>query len=486
MYKKKIALILISIIILTVFTGCTILENNNPVGSDISNKTDSDKDGVIDEKDDFPYDPSASVDSDDDGYPDRWNPGKSQQDSTSNPSLELDEFPNDPDEWKDSDGDRVGDNSDVYPNDPNEWSDTDEDGYGDNSDINPFVDLSIQINLEKFVVTSRVDILRWAQVYFDIKINGNSIKKLENNGKRWWVLIKRIKEIHHDTITYDIPDNTKNQYTTIEIIMYDYDFLGEDDVIDIGYEKNQDTLILSLDNKQNTLNVNRKTTEGSKGKLWYDITLSEETPIDDKYFNRVYKWFFKNNQWKLTMDIPIDVYDKYVNSNVDRSPQNQPYSNDAMAAFVTSNEKVIIDLANELKALAGSASYNTVTTANFILRFVQVNVLYILDNESQGSIEHWKFPVETLVDKNGDCEDSAVLFASIMDALGYDVVLLFYKFEDKNSGHLAVGIHLQGNHGECVEDNGKKYFYCETTTSQFVIGQLPLEIEGQPKKIIHI
>ena len=297
-----IALILISIIILSVFTGCTILENNNSVGSDISNKPDSDKDGVPDEKDDFPYDPAASVDSDDDGYPDRWNPKKSQQDSTSNPPLELDEFPNDPDEWKDSDGDRVGDNSDAYPEDPNEWSDTDGDGFGDNSDINPFVDLSIRINLEKFVVTSRVDILRWAQVYFDIKINGNRIKKLDNNGKLWWVLLKKAKEIHHDTITYDIPDNTKNPYTIIEIVMYDYDFFRKDDVIDISPETNQDTLILELDNRENTINEDG-ITEGSEGKLWYDITLSEETLADDEYISRIYKWFFKNNHWKLTMNI---------------------------------------------------------------------------------------------------------------------------------------------------------------------------------------
>jgi len=485
MNKKMIALILISIIILSVFTGCTILENNNSVGSDMSNKPDSDKDGVPDEKDDFPYDPAASVDSDDDEYPDRWNPKKSQQDSTSNPPLELDEFPNDPDEWKDSDGDRVGDNSDAYPEDPNEWSDTDGDGFGDNSDINPFVDLSIQINLEKLVVTSRVDILRWAQVYFDIKINGNRIKKLDNNGKLWWVLLKKTKEIHHDTITYDIPDNTKNPYTIIEIVMFDYDLIGKDDVIDINYESGQDTLILELDNRENTINEDG-ITEGSEGKLWYDITLSEETPAYDKYISRIYKWFFKNNHWKLTMNIPVDVYDKYVSSNVDRIPQNQPFSNDAMAAFVTSNEKVVVDFANELKTLAESKRYNTVTTVNFILRFVQVNVLYVLDNESHGCTEYWKFPVETLVDKNGDCEDSAVLFASIMDALGYDVVLLFYKFEDKNSGHLAVGINLQGNHGEYVEDNGKKYYYCETTTSQFDIGMLPPEITGTPERIIHV
>jgi len=45
---------------------------------------DSDNDGFYDQVDAFPDDIAASVDTDGDGYPDRWNPGKSQGDSTSN------------------------------------------------------------------------------------------------------------------------------------------------------------------------------------------------------------------------------------------------------------------------------------------------------------------------------------------------------------------------------------------------------------------
>jgi len=45
-----------------------------------------------------------------------------------------DAFPDDPTETSDRDGDGVGDNSDVFPDDANESSDTDGDGIGDNSD----------------------------------------------------------------------------------------------------------------------------------------------------------------------------------------------------------------------------------------------------------------------------------------------------------------------------------------------------------------
>ncbi|MGA1822571.1 MAG: DUF3160 domain-containing protein [Thermoplasmatota archaeon] len=108
------------------FVDLTNVSGQNP---------DWDGDGVVNIFDDFPFDPAASLDTDGDGYPDEWNPGMDQDDSTT--GLSLDAFPYDPLEWMDSDLDGVGDNSDAFPLDPNEWRDTDGDGIGDNSDMFP-------------------------------------------------------------------------------------------------------------------------------------------------------------------------------------------------------------------------------------------------------------------------------------------------------------------------------------------------------------
>ena len=51
-----------------------------------------------------------------------------------------DDFPYDPSETTDSDGDGVGDNTDVFPNDPTEQFDSDGDGIGDNSDTDDSAD----------------------------------------------------------------------------------------------------------------------------------------------------------------------------------------------------------------------------------------------------------------------------------------------------------------------------------------------------------
>jgi parallel beta-helix repeat protein len=84
---------------------------------------DDDNDDISDDEDAFPQDPAASVDTDSDGKPDSWNRGKDESDSTT--GLELDD---------DVDGDGVPDVDDAFPLDPDEDADTDDDGIGNNAD----------------------------------------------------------------------------------------------------------------------------------------------------------------------------------------------------------------------------------------------------------------------------------------------------------------------------------------------------------------
>ena len=79
--------------------------------------TDDDDDGVNDDVDVFPLDPSESNDADSDGVGDN-----------------ADAFPEDSHETQDGDGDGVGDNADAFPDDSGETLDTDGDGIGNNGD----------------------------------------------------------------------------------------------------------------------------------------------------------------------------------------------------------------------------------------------------------------------------------------------------------------------------------------------------------------
>lgn len=120
-------------------------------GMGFSTLIDPDGDGISNYEDAFPFDESASRDSDGDGQPDDWNFQRSQVDSTSVPQLvldldddndgipdEQDAFPRNALESLDSDGDGVGDNYDFDPFDASKILDSDSDGFDDLTDFWPF------------------------------------------------------------------------------------------------------------------------------------------------------------------------------------------------------------------------------------------------------------------------------------------------------------------------------------------------------------
>jgi hypothetical protein len=70
-----------------------VLESARPIGHYYQPSDDSDGDGVQNNLDAFPVDSAASLDTDNDGYPDQWNAGYSASDSST--GLQLDAYPND-------------------------------------------------------------------------------------------------------------------------------------------------------------------------------------------------------------------------------------------------------------------------------------------------------------------------------------------------------------------------------------------------------
>ena len=133
--------------------GDGVGDEDDAFPSDPTETTDSDSDGVGDNADVFPSDPAEWADTDADGVGDN---GDNCADTANADQANLDSddlgdvcdddrdgdgtnnsddaFPDDPAETADTDSDGVGDNTDVFPSDPSEWSDGDSDGVGDNGD----------------------------------------------------------------------------------------------------------------------------------------------------------------------------------------------------------------------------------------------------------------------------------------------------------------------------------------------------------------
>ncbi|TXT61481.1 MAG: hypothetical protein BAJALOKI2v1_30102 [Promethearchaeota archaeon] len=88
-----------------------------------------------------------------------------------------------------------------------------------------------------------------------------------------------------------------------------------------------------------------------------------------------------------------------------------------------------------------------------------------------------KYPIETICEGGGDCEDKSILFVSLLESVGYDTILIIIP------GHCFAGVYLAETptwgDGWYVEYNGKEYYTCETTMEGWRVGDLPSSSQGQ-------
>jgi len=96
--------------------------------------------------------------------------------------------------------------------------------------------------------------------------------------------------------------------------------------------------------------------------------------------------------------------------------------------------------------------------AHVILDFVHHHVS---DASIERDREYIRYPLETIVDRNGDCEDLSILAAALMKARGLDVALVV--FDD----HAMIGV-AGDFHGAGFDHNGKRYFCAETTGTEWI------------------
>ena len=202
-------------------------------------------------------------------------------------------------------------------------------------------------------------------------------------------------------------------------------------------------------------------------------TAPTSKPSPDEYIEKNYKWDYGGYTWTYQTYIPRQQYLYYKNLN--RKPSNyQEYLSNTYNRQLTSNfANLIVEKGME----KGLSKDQCVLMA---VSFVQ-SIPYKTDRESVGMDEYYKYPIETLVDGCGDCEDSAILTATIVRDMGYGVVLL--RFYD----HVAVGIKGGDTiYGTYWTYNGERYFYLETTYPGWEIGQVPDKYKDETATIIPV
>ncbi len=185
-----------------------------------------------------------------------------------------------------------------------------------------------------------------------------------------------------------------------------------------------------------------------------------------------YDWDYGDGTWTYELKIPRAAYDYY--KNVDRSK----IKNYSYYVADTDDDEYLAGLAAKFIEAAEKEHYSDLDMVKGIILFVQ-NLNYLDDKVGTGYDEYPKFPLETLADEGGDCEDSAILLASLLRELGYGAVLV--QFSD----HMGVGVKGEESiPGSYFEVDGIRYYYVETTSTGWEIGDIPELVRDQPARIL--
>lgn len=177
---------------------------------------------------------------------------------------------------------------------------------------------------------------------------------------------------------------------------------------------------------------------------------------------RSYEWSFEGKTY--TYDLNIEYADLLYYRNLYSTEERQQGTASHDRSFVTSNDEYIVQIAADFKKM--TSGMDDLQVAGFILKFIQ-SLDYQADDVYMGYEEYWKFPLETLFDLGGDCEDTSILYCAIADAMGYDTALLLLP------GHMAAGISVDDCKGFGFTTWLNTYYYCETTSDGYDVGENP-------------
>jgi len=153
---------------------------------------------------------------------------------------------------------------------------------------------------------------------------------------------------------------------------------------------------------------------GDVDTCYYSVVVTE--PSFSGYFYRYYEWDHDGTPWTWEISIPKWLYYEY--SNRPRLPLTDPGYYDYYVLDHL-DDPYLESLGQAIRTSQGGDYYHTLEST---LCFVQAAIAYDWA-EYYGGEEYARYPIETLVEVTGDCEDTAILYASLARTLGYGALI---------------------------------------------------------------
>ena len=198
-----------------------------------------------------------------------------------------------------------------------------------------------------------------------------------------------------------------------------------------------------------------------------ETTLSD---VEDIVVTQHYEWEYGTgysaSEWFWDLPISLGTYMEYY-----FRPRPTDWSDWVDMVKDPDDDYYITSMIQEINAAAINEGFTESEKVNFVIAFVQ-NLPYTEDDVTTDWNEYPRYPIETLFDRGGDCEDTSILVAALLDRMGYDVCLLLME----DAGHCAVGVAIPGTYGTYYLHDDTQYFFLETTGEGWEIGDFPSSI----------
>lgn len=245
----------------------------------------------------------------------------------------------------------------------------------------------------------------------------------------------------------------------------------------LGKDLDKDGLTKAEEDKLGTSDFSRDTDkDGVPDK--YDIVPTKKGRNVVKFI----QWQYQT-PWKWEIGIPIDVLTYY--EKVKRPLWVGDYS--YFSKFIEPNDSGIQKLSSGLKEAIDKQKkspkpWSYYQEIMFVVKMVQ-NLRYT-DDKLTGFDDYAKYPMQTISDGTGDCEDLAILAAALLHKMKFDVKLVHLDRKDSKIAHLGIAVWGDNNNkGTYWTKGGKRYFYVETTDKEFEFGEMPEEWQGDNVKV---
>lgn len=201
----------------------------------------------------------------------------------------------------------------------------------------------------------------------------------------------------------------------------------------------------------------------------------------DGFYEVKHSWKCEGRACSITLNISTDLYDYYRNDR-EHLAYKYRFNEDEVEpnyySFMLSehDRPVLHSLAHEFASHATSEKESILLA----LTFVQ-SLPYAYDSDTKGEDEYVRYPVETLVDGCGDCEDKVALLAALLYEMEVDFVLLVLP------EHMAIGVRCdEVDLPRYLWFQGNKYHYLETTMPNWGIGDIPEKYYSAEMEVVPV